>query len=116
ENEQVINEVNNNVTKKLEELETIKPQLSQAAIDHEDKLKQITEEHKREMHDFEIRVSDLLTEIENIDKDISDLSQLVETNHNNNKEQDSKINSIIQELSESKNQIQTQLDSNKKTN
>ncbi|XP_028143032.1 restin homolog isoform X3 [Diabrotica virgifera virgifera] len=114
ENEQVINEVNNNVSKKSEELETIKQQLSKAAIDHEDKLKQITEEHKKEMHDFEIRVSDLLTEIENRDKDISDLSQLVETSHNSSKEQDSKINSIVQELAESKSQILTQLDSNKK--
>ncbi|XP_072400247.1 uncharacterized protein CLIP-190 isoform X3 [Diabrotica undecimpunctata] len=114
ENEEVINEVNNNVSKKSEELETIKKQLEQAAIDHEDKLKQIKEEHKKEMHDFEIRVSDLLTEIENRDKDISGLSQLLETSYNNNKDQDNRINSITQQLAKFKSQIQTQLDTNTK--
>ncbi|CAH1285689.1 unnamed protein product [Diabrotica balteata] len=114
ENEEVINEVNNNVSKKSEELETVKQQLKQAEIDHEDKLKQIEEEHKKEMHDFEIRVSDLLTEIENRDKDISGLSQLLETSYNNNKDQDNRINSINQELAKYKTQIQTQLDTNTK--
>ncbi|XP_057665093.1 restin homolog isoform X3 [Diorhabda carinulata] len=63
-------EENDNLNKRNEELET---KIEEIRIESENKLKRVLEEHD----EFEIQVSDLLTKIENKDKEISELKERI---------------------------------------
>ncbi|CAG9817430.1 unnamed protein product [Phaedon cochleariae] len=128
-----LTETSTSIQNKTKELEELRELIKLTKEESERNLIDVNEQHKKEFAEMEIRISDLLTEIENKDKEISALSSTVgdvktteiekdkeiarlttelETLHNQNKsetENVSKLQEEIKTLTASNNEMQTQI-------
>ncbi|KAJ8918792.1 hypothetical protein NQ315_011076 [Exocentrus adspersus] len=106
ETETKLKEATKAVTAKTEKLTKLNNDAAAVKIEHEKVIKETAENHKKEFEELEIKVSDLLTEIENKNAIISKLSDTVATFEGGVTEKDKEVDKLQGELDKLKKRCQ----------